>query len=411
MKKIDFDEYKNRIYNKHGESIVVLNYISMQKDADFECTICGHKWTEQAILVIDKGHGCEKCCPPRKNRKGYPPISFAEAKTKIKETHGDKLEILEYKNGSVDAKFRCNVCGNEWYMIPRFVWRGNGCKKCGYKDGSAQNRMPIEEVRQYIEDNNCKLISDVYVNDKEKIDIQFECGHIKPMSFDCFKRGHRCQDCAKLNKKDDPKKYSMEKILKLMIDNNLELIEFPDGYKNRESRIIYKCQHGHTNDCRFAYFMENKTCKECVRIKQSINQLGSKGSNWQGGLTELKVYTNKFIIDWKRKSMKDCDYKCVITGKRFSDIHHLYGFNLILKEAVYELGLEQKELNGDYTDDQIYLIILKIQELHKKYPLGVCLTKDLHVLFHKYYGSGDNYPWQFDEFKQKIVSGEIVIPI
>ena len=34
--------------------------------------------------------------------------------------------------------------------------------------------------------------------------------------------------------------------------------------------------------------------------------------------------------------MRACGYKCALTGKRFDDIHHLYGLNLIMNETCKE---------------------------------------------------------------------------
>ena len=38
--------------------------------------------------------------------------------------------------------------------------------------------------------------------------------------------------------------------------------------------------------------------------------------------------------------MRTSGFKCVITKKRFDEIHHLYGFNLILKEFIETNKLE-----------------------------------------------------------------------
>lgn len=55
----------------------------------------------------------------------------------------------------------------------------------------------------------------------------------------------------------------------------------------------------------------------------------------------------------------------------------------------------------DYTEDEIEIIINKFFEIQSKYPLGVCLRKDVHKLFHDTYGYGDNTPEQFYEFLSK----------
>ena len=36
--------------------------------------------------------------------------------------------------------------------------------------------------------------------------------------------------------------------------------------------------------------------------------------------------------------------------------------------------------------------------VHEKYPLGVCVRKDIHNLFHRIYGSGGNNENQWEKF-------------
>jgi len=104
--------------------------------------------------------------------------------------------------------------------------------------------------------------------------------------------------------------------------------------------------------------------------------------------------------------MFNCNYKCVITGKKFNAIHHLYSFNKILKETLEELVLPiHKEIN-DYTSKEMNLIKDIIIKKHNEYPLGVCLCKEIHNLYHKIYGKVDNTPEQFEEFKIRYNNGE-----
>ena len=126
---------------------------------------------------------------------------------------------------------------------------------------------------------------------------------------------------------------------------------------------------------------------------------------WNGGNTEIRKYLHIKMIDWKKSSMKSCNYKCVITGDCFDDIHHLYGFDQILAETLEITGLEPKTI-GEYTQEELDYLVSICSDLHKKYGNGVCLRGDIHSLFHHEYLYGQNTPQQFLEFKQRYLAGE-----
>ena len=111
------------------------------------------------------------------------------------------------------------------------------------------------------------------------------------------------------------------------------------------------------------------------------------------------------ITEWKKQSMEACGYKCVLTGKPFDDIHHKYSFNLILKETLNTIEIDDRESIDDYSDDELKYILETFRSIQNKYPLGVCLYRDVHKLFHKIYGYGNNTIEQWDEFEQNYKKG------
>lgn len=107
------------------------------------------------------------------------------------------------------------------------------------------------------------------------------------------------------------------------------------------------------------------------------------------------------IQDWKKSSMESCNYQCIFTGSKDFALHHKYGFNLILKETfekVDDLNLLKGDNLEDYSKDELDKILQIFSEIHSKYPLGVCVRKDIHDLFHSIYGAGGNTPEQWDIF-------------
>ena len=50
-------------------------------------------------------------------------------------------------------------------------------------------------------------------------------------------------------------------------------------------------------------------------------------------------------------------------------------------------------------------MLLIFKTIHKKYPIGVCVRKDLHNLFHNIYGSGGNTEEQWNTFYNDFNNG------
>lgn len=95
--------------------------------------------------------------------------------------------------------------------------------------------------------------------------------------------------------------------------------------------------------------------------------------------------------------MASCGYKCVLTGSKDFQIHHLYSFNRIIKDLCDSGKIEYKDFT-DYTQEELNRITEIFIEEHNKYPLGVCVRKDIHELFHRVYGKHNNSKSQWDKF-------------
>lgn len=127
------------------------------------------------------------------------------------------------------------------------------------------------------------------------------------------------------------------------------------------------------------------------------------------GYENLAKLLRGHMQQWKNQSMESCNYQCVITGSKDFEIHHIYSFNQIFRETMeyvenkYDI-ICSNEIS-DYTEDQLNIIIKAFQDIHSKYPLGVCIRSDIHALFHKIYGSGSNTQSQWDRFMNDLNSG------
>lgn len=101
----------------------------------------------------------------------------------------------------------------------------------------------------------------------------------------------------------------------------------------------------------------------------------------------LNKYLRGNTWEWKSNSMKNCNYQCILTGSKDFVIHHLYSFSSIVNEVLEENNFELKDSFSDYTEDELIFILNRFIEKQSQYPLGVCVRKDLHDLFHREYGT------------------------
>ena len=113
----------------------------------------------------------------------------------------------------------------------------------------------------------------------------------------------------------------------------------------------------------------------------------------------LSKYFRGQNYEWKIQSMKNCDYKCVITGSKDFEIHHLYGVSNIISDIINMYPKYKNIKFEKLTNADLEFLTTKFIEHQSQYPLGECIRKDLHVLFHSLYGQYYNTPEQWYRFK------------
>ena len=122
--------------------------------------------------------------------------------------------------------------------------------------------------------------------------------------------------------------------------------------------------------------------------------------------TKLNEYIRSFLHYWKRDVLKKNSYMCCLSKTNNNlVIHHCRSLNLILEETLYILGIEVKEKFHDYTEEELDNIIDVFLYLQEYYGQYVCINSDIHILFHKEYGFGNNTIEQWNEFVEKYKNG------
>ena len=121
-----------------------------------------------------------------------------------------------------------------------------------------------------------------------------------------------------------------------------------------------------------------------------------------GGINSTYVELRSDIKDWFNESMEFCNYKCVITGGGFDNIHHTTAFRDIVDEVFKTTGVEVKQQVCDYTKEDFEELRSTLKYLHVLYGYGACVNKKVHKLFHDNYGYKNFSPFDFLDFLYRI---------
>lgn len=234
-----------------------------------------------------------------------------------------------------------------------------------------------------------------------------ECGNEKIIIGDNLKKGKtfscgcfRSEKISSLHLED----LTGQKFERLTV-----LYRGEDDQKNDKTRWVCEC---HCGDIILvsSNALKSGNTKSCGCLVSDIlhSRTHENHPNWKG-TTNLKLYLRSKITEWKKLSMENSNFKCVITGESFDAIHHLFPFHKIVDLALKELKTSKKEQINEYSIEELTLIENKIIDEHYRYPLGVCLTDSVHKEFHSKYGQINFSPEDFQEFFYLKTGKEFII--
>ena len=209
-------------------------------------------------------------------------------------------------------------------------------------------------------------------------------------------------------------KIPMDEMLKLLPNRNKDMIV------NKASRLgipSYSKVNSKWTEKEIQYIIDNWKIQPDKLI---ANELGKTFRAVKAKREELKLYRqdmesnsyntlSKYLRGqnqkWKKDSMKSSNYKCVLTGSKNFEIHHLYGVSNIISDILNEYEEYKDKPFEEYSDEDLSFILEQFLSEQSKYPLGECIDKRLHTLFHSMYGQYYNTPEQWNQFKQDYKNG------
>jgi ribosomal protein S27E len=136
--------------------------------------------------------------------------------------------------------------------------------RCPYCYGN--KKLTFEYVKEFIEKEGYKLLSTNYVDTRNKLEIQCPEGHIYQITFSTFKSGHRCKICS-TEQIHIKQKHTLEYINKYI--NNFKYKLISNSYNNAFDKICVECPSGHRYYVKFNNFQQGDRCPYCSNINGS----------------------------------------------------------------------------------------------------------------------------------------------
>lgn len=260
-----------------------------------------------------------------------------------------------------------------------------------------------------------------YTSVHDHIQIKWKkCGHTSTITVGNYMRGYGCAVCTNRQVQIGVNDLmTTHPHLAKMLVNQEEAYKYSAGCPDH---VLVRCPLcGSTKMVSIRSFVGYNGMMDCPN-KECYNSKSSKlyriwddddykenHPGWKGGISTISHYLSSLVEveQCMAKAKHEVGYRCALTsipGNLAS--HHLYSFNQIVKDAHIECKINVKKTIVDYTKNDLLALEQYIIDKHKDTSNLVVINVNVHKLFHKLYGYGNNTPEQFEEFKQRYLNGE-----
>ncbi|MEK6880396.1 MAG: hypothetical protein AABY22_12340, partial [Nanoarchaeota archaeon] len=193
-----------------------------------------------------------------------------------------------YVNSQIKYKTRCLKCNFEWYIKPNDVFNGHGCSSC-----AQVKRLTYEEVKNRYDILNIELLSEYYINIKQKLKLKCKiCEYIWMSTMMNTDKGRGCPKCGITRRKEKRRENLKNKRF-----GRLTVLEHTD----KNNRVYWNClcECGNIKNIKKVNLMHHKT-KHCGCLNKDYSMVGKKF----GRLEVLEQAPSKIGTCWKCKC--DC---------------------------------------------------------------------------------------------------------
>lgn len=200
-RKLTYDFVREFVHGE-GHTLMSKEYVNNHTKLEI---LCPNKHTfEMSFNCFRRGQRCPECYGNKRH-------SYEYVKDFV-EKEGYFLVSKEYKNAFAKIELRCPK-GHLWITtFGRFKNGGSRCPEC-----NGGIRLKYGDVNSFIEKEGYTLLSNVYNNTFDKIEVKCPKGHIYRVAFGAFKNcGNRCPICNAANKSSKAEKEILEIIRPLI---------------------------------------------------------------------------------------------------------------------------------------------------------------------------------------------------
>jgi len=181
-------------------------------------------------------------------------LNYIDVKNNI-ENFGYKLLSEKYINALTKLEMQCPE-GHDFEIKYNNFQQGQRCSIC-----FGTPKKILNEIKEYIESFNYKLLSTEYKDNRTKLELQCSEGHIFKMAYGSFKnQNYRCPECA------GNRKFIIEDIKEYIESFDYKLLS--TEYVNIFSKLKIQCLKGHIYAVTYNNFKNhNRRCPECSNSK------------------------------------------------------------------------------------------------------------------------------------------------
>ena len=250
-------------------------------------------------------------------------LTYEYIKEQIESVEGYKLLSEEYIDAKTKLEVQCDK-GHIYYPTYNYFQRSHRCPICAknYK------KHTYEYIKEQIEKDGYKLLSEDYVDAHTKLEVRCDKGHIYEVVYNSFQQGSRCLICSK--KKNGSSQRLSYGYVKEQIEAEEGYELLSEEYVNSKIKLKIQCDKGHIYEANWGHFKSGQRCPHCAGkakltyeyVKEQIESVdGYKliSDIYINSKTNLKIQCNKdhiYKANWGHfRNGTRCPYCAGLTSK------------------------------------------------------------------------------------------------